>query len=150
MELGATVCTPQKPKCTLCPVQNHCLAYQQQIRNSIDIEECSKNCLFCLKKEDINREQSFVELYPRKKTKIKQREETSLILVIYHLKPNLEFLMFKQKQSGLLSGLWSFLEFNLSDDIDERQRKNFLIEQIQSITNINIDKIKLIGQVIIQ
>jgi A/G-specific adenine glycosylase len=31
MELGATVCTPQKPKCTICPVQNQCLAYQQQV-----------------------------------------------------------------------------------------------------------------------
>jgi A/G-specific adenine glycosylase len=31
MELGATICTPQKPKCTTCPVQNQCLAYQRQV-----------------------------------------------------------------------------------------------------------------------
>lgn len=31
MELGATICTPQKPKCTLCPVQTQCLAYQRQV-----------------------------------------------------------------------------------------------------------------------
>lgn len=31
MELGATVCTPQKPKCNICPVQQQCLAYQQQV-----------------------------------------------------------------------------------------------------------------------
>ena len=29
MDLGATICTRSKPKCSLCPVQNHCLAYQQ-------------------------------------------------------------------------------------------------------------------------
>ncbi|KAA3619738.1 MAG: A/G-specific adenine glycosylase [Calditrichaeota bacterium] len=28
MELGATLCTPQKPKCLLCPVEKQCSAYQ--------------------------------------------------------------------------------------------------------------------------
>lgn len=28
MELGALVCTPKKPQCTLCPVQVHCRAYR--------------------------------------------------------------------------------------------------------------------------
>lgn len=28
MELGATICTPQSPKCFLCPVRSGCLAYQ--------------------------------------------------------------------------------------------------------------------------
>jgi A/G-specific adenine glycosylase len=27
MELGATICTPRSPKCAVCPVQAHCLAY---------------------------------------------------------------------------------------------------------------------------
>jgi adenine-specific DNA glycosylase len=82
--------------------------------------------------------------------KIKQREETSLILIIYRLNPKLECLMIKQKQSGLLSGLWTFLEINSSNEfnqINERKRKNFIIEQIQHMTTINIDNIKLAGQV---
>lgn len=29
MELGATICTPRSPRCTDCPLQNSCLAYQQ-------------------------------------------------------------------------------------------------------------------------
>jgi A/G-specific adenine glycosylase len=29
MELGATVCTPQNPRCLLCPIQRHCLAATQ-------------------------------------------------------------------------------------------------------------------------
>jgi hypothetical protein len=60
--------------------------------------------------------------------------------------------MIKQKQSGLLSGLWSFLEINSSDQFDqnnERKRKNFIIEQIQQMITINIDNIKLAGQVMI-
>jgi A/G-specific adenine glycosylase len=28
MDLGATVCTPRKPKCGICPVQNECLAFK--------------------------------------------------------------------------------------------------------------------------
>lgn len=63
--------------------------------------------------------------------------------------------MIKQKQSGLLSGLWSFIEINSSDDLDqmnERKRKSFVIEEIQRLTifnkPINIENIKLAGQVI--
>ncbi|UJR28239.1 hypothetical protein I4U23_009489 [Adineta vaga] len=149
MELGATICTPQKPKCTECPIQNQCLSYQQQIHQSInDIEQCSTNCLFCLKKTDIDSNRSLVEHYPRKKTKTKQREETSLILILYRIKPKLEFLMFKQKQSNLLAGLWSFFDIITPTDFDqmnERKRKTFLMEEIQHIT-LNIDNIKLAGQ----
>ncbi len=29
MELGATVCSPQKPKCLICPIQNHCTACRE-------------------------------------------------------------------------------------------------------------------------
>ncbi len=117
----------------------------------IDIEQCSTNCFYCLKSEDIDRNHSLVEHYPRKKTKIKQREETSFVLILYRLNPQLEFLMIKQKQSGLLAGLWSFFEINSSNEIDqtnERKRKIFIIEQIQQLTTINIDNIKLAGQVI--
>jgi|CXWK01.1.fsa_nt_gi A/G-specific adenine glycosylase len=30
MELGALVCTPRNPKCEICPLHSHCLAYQQK------------------------------------------------------------------------------------------------------------------------
>lgn len=29
MELGSTLCTPKKPKCTECPIQQACLAYAE-------------------------------------------------------------------------------------------------------------------------
>jgi len=35
MELGALVCTPKTPKCTLCPVQDFCLAYAQGLTDVI-------------------------------------------------------------------------------------------------------------------
>jgi hypothetical protein len=63
--------------------------------------------------------------------------------------------MIKQKQPGLLSGLWSFLEINSPDDLDqlnERKRKCFVIEEMQRMTminkTINLENIKLAGQVI--
>ncbi|CAF0740586.1 unnamed protein product [Adineta steineri] len=156
MELGATVCTPQKPKCNECPVQNQCLAYQQQKENEsiLDIEQCSSNCSFCLKSSDVDTNRSLVEHYPRKKSKTKQREETSFILIIYRLTPKLEFLMIKQKQSNLLSGLWSFLEISSSknhlDQMNEQKRKTYIIEEIQQMPTIDtipsINNIKLAGQ----
>ncbi|MFC0059956.1 A/G-specific adenine glycosylase [Vibrio inusitatus] len=30
MDMGATVCTRSKPKCSLCPVSKHCIAFKQQ------------------------------------------------------------------------------------------------------------------------
>ena len=35
MDLGATVCTPNHPKCNLCPWQKSCVAYQKKIQESI-------------------------------------------------------------------------------------------------------------------
>lgn len=29
MELGATICTPRQPKCTVCPIQNECRAFRE-------------------------------------------------------------------------------------------------------------------------
>ena len=94
-----------------------------------------------------------MEHYPRKKTRTKQRDETVFILVLYRLNPQLEFLMIKQKQSGLLSGLWSFFEINSSNELDqinERKRKDLIIEEIQRTTTINIENIKLAGQVTVE
>ena len=87
MELGATVCTPQKPKCDECPVQQHCLAYQKQNETKdrstiVDIEDCASDCNFCLKPNEIDGKRLLVEQYPRKKTKTKQRQETAFVLIM--------------------------------------------------------------------
>lgn len=155
MELGATVCTPQKPKCHECPVQQLCCAYQEQKKTTVlDIEQCASDCSFCLKSNEIDTSHSLVENYPRKKLKTKQRQETVFILILYRLKSKLEFLMIKQKQAGLLSGLWSFLEINPSSDIEqmnERKRKCFIIDELHQMKDVlsstHFQNIKLAGQV---
>ena len=62
--------------------------------------------------------------------------------------------MLKQKQAGLLSGLWSFIEIPCSDECDqmnERKRKCFVIEEAQRMalfdSTMSIEQIKLAGQV---
>ena len=35
MELGALICTPGKPACLLCPVQNHCLAFAAGVQSEL-------------------------------------------------------------------------------------------------------------------
>ena len=37
MDLGATVCTPEKPKCTDCPWQTFCIAHQKNIAEQIPL-----------------------------------------------------------------------------------------------------------------
>lgn len=32
MDLGATICLPGKPKCQLCPIQHHCLAFERGVQ----------------------------------------------------------------------------------------------------------------------
>lgn len=39
MELGATVCTPQKPNCLLCPWQKNCLAFKQGKVSEIPVKK---------------------------------------------------------------------------------------------------------------
>ena len=77
-----------------------------------------------------------------------------MILIVYRLNFQFEFLMIKQKQSSLLSGLWSFIEINTCNNLNqmnERKRKIFLIEELQHMMIINkilnIENIKLAGHV---
>lgn len=37
MDFGATVCTPQNPKCPTCPMKKHCLAFKQKRVNELPI-----------------------------------------------------------------------------------------------------------------
>lgn len=37
MDLGATICKPKKPQCEICPIQKHCLAYQNQQQDILPI-----------------------------------------------------------------------------------------------------------------
>ena len=37
MDLGATVCTPEKPNCTACPWKHDCIAHQKNLTDSIPL-----------------------------------------------------------------------------------------------------------------
>lgn len=43
MDLGATICTPKKPLCTYCPIQQHCLALQQNIVHELPFKKSKKS-----------------------------------------------------------------------------------------------------------
>ena len=42
MDLGATVCTPKKPLCLYCPMQQHCKAHQQGLENELPFKKAKK------------------------------------------------------------------------------------------------------------
>lgn len=53
MELGATICTPQKPKCNQCPIQEACVAFATQQTHSLPvrikkIKVTQRNTHFCV------------------------------------------------------------------------------------------------------
>lgn len=42
MDLGATVCTPKKPLCLYCPMQQHCQAHQQGLEQQLPFKKAKK------------------------------------------------------------------------------------------------------------
>ncbi|MFC3418540.1 A/G-specific adenine glycosylase [Salinicoccus hispanicus] len=42
MELGATICTPRAPKCIMCPVQENCEAYKENIVAELPVKKKAK------------------------------------------------------------------------------------------------------------
>jgi A/G-specific adenine glycosylase len=42
MELGATVCIPRKPKCSICCLKNVCLAYRHNLQDSLPVKNNKK------------------------------------------------------------------------------------------------------------
>ncbi len=42
MDLGATVCTPKKPLCLYCPMQQHCKAHAQGIETELPYKKPKK------------------------------------------------------------------------------------------------------------
>ncbi len=80
MDIGATLCTRSKPRCDVCPFDEHCLAL---LENRID-------------------------QLPGKKPKKNMPEKSTCMLLIENSKG--EWLLHKRPNSGLWGGLWSFPE----------------------------------------
>ena len=81
MDIGATVCTPKNPNCSICPISRHCEAF-------------------------VNNEQLY---FPEKKIKRPSKPEKNLVFLVYVNEKN-EIFLAKRPSPGIWGGLWSFEE----------------------------------------
>jgi A/G-specific adenine glycosylase len=91
MELGATVCTPKRPKCGSCPLRKECGTHAEAIVSEMKPPE-------------------FAERYPVRDAtrKVKVRDETVFVSIVSRFSScgDLEYLMTQRPKTGLLAGLW--------------------------------------------
>ncbi len=87
MDLGATLCTRTKPRCTDCPLHRKCVAYLEFKPDNFPIKIIKKS-------------------RPVKKT---------IMLIIHNNKQ--EILLHKRPPSGIWGGLWGLPEINLKMDL---------------------------------
>ncbi|RLL40342.1 A/G-specific adenine glycosylase [Oceanobacillus piezotolerans] len=78
MDLGATICTPKSPGCMLCPIAEHCKAYEEGIQEQLPVKKKAK----------------------------KQKLMEYVVLLIKNDKE--EYLIEKRPSNGLLADLWQF------------------------------------------
>jgi A/G-specific adenine glycosylase len=91
MELGALICTPTSPSCLLCPVRDHCHAFEEGTQRELPIKT--------------------------KKTKIKDVRLVAGILT----DDTGRILIHKRPESGLLANLWEFPNFEVFSDLKRGQ-----------------------------
>ncbi|KAF5930686.1 hypothetical protein HYC85_031559 [Camellia sinensis] len=111
MELGATVCTPLNPSCSVCPVSAHCRALSRSKQHTL----------------------ALVTDYPIRVVKSKQRHDFTAVSVveilesqdmIEELQSDGRFLLVKRPDEGLLAGLWEFPSVLLGVETDLATRRN--------------------------
>ena len=153
MELGATICTPQNPNCSACPISKSCLAYEevQKIKHdntskllniksetTTDIEECLLTCNLCLSKNDEYILEDGVTNYPRKGKKSSQREETSLVCILKCRSSN-SYCLLQRPENGLLANLMEFPSIPLSDCPNETKlTKSIILKLLQDHYSLKV------------
>jgi A/G-specific adenine glycosylase len=111
MELGALICTPTSPSCLLCPVREHCQAFDEGVQNELPIKT--------------------------KKTKTREVQLAAAIL----LDSDRKVLIHKRPSTGLLANLWEFptveihhsLQYDreqLAEQFDQSNNLNVKLERI--------------------
>lgn len=123
MELGATVCTPTNPSCSLCPASEFCHALS-------------------IAKHDTT---AAVTDYPVKGVKVKQRSDFSAVCVVELLesgtlldekKSSSKFILVKRPDEGLLAGLWEFPSVLVDGEtvpLARREATNCVLKKILKI-----------------
>ncbi|XP_023390788.1 adenine DNA glycosylase isoform X4 [Pteropus medius] len=162
MELGATVCTPQRPLCSQCPVQNLCRAYQRveweqlqasrSLPGSPDVEECASNngqCQLCAPPTEPWDQTLGVANFPRKASRRPPRVECSAICVLEQSRAlgDTQILLVQRPDSGLLAGLWEFPSVTVEPS-GQHQRKA-LLQELQSWAGpLPATRLQHLGQVV--
>ncbi len=98
MELGATICTPRKPRCMLCPWREYCQAFKLGVQ----------------------------EQYPRKATKTKQTDHTANAYILR--RTDGVILLQRRPESGLLGGLLGLPSTALRPNESDHQLASAIIE----------------------
>ena len=89
MDLGATVCTPKKAMCSMCPLSKDCRALEKDT----------------------------VYLLPNKAVRKKKRRESIYFMIIKD--SSQKVLLQKRQDKGIWGGLWSFPELDTSENIED-------------------------------
>ncbi|GFO71873.1 A/G-specific adenine glycosylase [Bathymodiolus japonicus methanotrophic gill symbiont] len=97
MDLGATICTRAKPRCTVCPLQTDCLALEQQRVAELPTPK------------------------PRKQIPIKQ---STFIIAINE---DQQILLEKRAPTGIWGGLWSVPELAHHSEVEEWLLKQAMV-----------------------
>ncbi|KAL6967878.1 hypothetical protein U1Q18_044907 [Sarracenia purpurea var. burkii] len=127
MELGATVCTPLNPCCSVCPVSAHCRALSLSRKHR----------------------PALVTDYPIRVVKSKQRHEFSAVSVVEilegrgtidELQTDGRFLLVKRPDEGLLAGLWEFPSVMLGVESDLDTRRDAVDQFLNKFFNLDLKK----------
>jgi A/G-specific adenine glycosylase len=98
MDLGATVCTPRAPRCDACPLRPECLAAA--------------------------RGTTLIRPQVRSRGAIPQRSFVVLALV----DAGDRTLLVRRPRTGLLAGLWSFPEYELTTGLSKEEARSIALE----------------------
>lgn len=101
MDLGATICTPTSPKCTVCPLQKYCLSYKQNTMTD----------------------------YPVKSKKSKPKDVYYVGGIIENAQQ--EFLLAQREPTGLLANMWLFPIKEISKHQFDQLKKDWTAENQQ-------------------
>lgn len=109
MELGALICTPTSPSCLLCPVREHCQAFNDGVQEELPV-----------------------------KTKKKKQRLVSLVAAVLTSEDG-RFLIHKRPNQGLLANLWEFpnVETHLSFKSNKQHFQKFMDEQFGVDVTLN-------------
>jgi A/G-specific adenine glycosylase len=97
MDLGATLCTRSKPRCSECPFERNCIAHRQGQESAFPVKLKKKSDSD--KAVDAN-------------TKTTRRSKQAVLLLLYS---GNELLLERRPESGIWGGLWSAPEFDSAE-----------------------------------